>query len=166
MIRARFAVAAAVVALSLPAGASLRAQTPPAPDLHPVLAGRQITPPLHGEAQVQVAWPPVSKREKDSVITKVMVKNVSSGPLRGFKIDQPWYNKGGAVVASGQGVVNGLLQPNEVATITIEVSYKSDMLSNNYLFSHTNGTVKPTKVAKLEAPPAPKAAEKPAPAKK
>jgi hypothetical protein len=152
MIRARFLVAATMVALSLPAGVALRAQTPPAPDLHPVLAGRTITPPLHGEAQVQVVFPPVSKREKETVVTKVQVKNVSSGPLKGFTIDQPWYNKGGAVVASGKGVVNGLFQPNEVQTVTIEVAYHPDMLSNNYLFSHTNGTVKPTKVTKLEAP--------------
>jgi hypothetical protein len=157
MMRARF-LAAAVVALSV-AGGALAAQTPPVPDLHPVLEGRKITPPLHGEAQVQVAWPPVSKRDKDTVVTKVMVKNVSSGPLRGFQIDQPWYNKGGAVVASGKGTITGLFQPNEVATVTIEVPYKTDMLSNNYLFSHVNGTVKPEKVAKLEAPPADKDAK-------
>src|SRR3954453_18606993 len=105
MIRARSVLAATFVALSIPAGAALYAQTPPAPDLHPVLAGRSITPPLRGEAQVQVVWPPVSKREKDTVVTKLQVKNVSSGPLKGFQIDQPWYNKGGAVVASGKGVI-------------------------------------------------------------
>jgi hypothetical protein len=154
MIRARSMLAATFVALSLPAGAALYAQAPPAPDLHPVLAGRTITPPLRGEAQVQVVWPPQSRNEKGIVVTKMQVKNVSGGPIKGLTIDQPWYNKGGAVVASGKGVVNGLLQPNEVQTITIEVPYKSDMLSNNYLFSHTNGTVKPAKVAKMDAPPA------------
>ena len=121
MIRARLVLAATTVALSIPAGVALFAQTPPAPDLHPILAGRSITPPLRGEAQVQVVWPPTSKRDKDSVVTKVQVKNISSGPIKGLEIDQPWYNKGGAVVASGMGVINGLLQPNEVQTITIEV---------------------------------------------
>jgi hypothetical protein len=152
MIRARSLVGATVVAMSIPAGVALRAQTPPVPDLHPILAGRQITPPLHGEAQVEVQWPPQSRRDKDMVVTSVTVKNVSSGPVRGFTIDQPWYNKGGAIVASGKGTISGLLQPNEVQTVKIEVPYKPDMLSNNYLFSHVNGTVKPEKVSKLEAP--------------
>ena len=32
------------------------------------------------------------------------------------------------------------------------------MNANNYNFSHANGTVKPTRVPKLELPPAPKPA--------
>jgi len=156
MNRVRFVVAATVVATSVvAAGAVLTAQTPQAPDLHPILAGRQITPPLRGEATVQVLWPPVSKRDKDNVVTTVRVKNVSTGPIKGFAIDQPWYNKGGAVVASGKGTIAGLFQPNEVQTVTIEVAYKTDMLSNNYIFSHVNGTVKPEKVAKMETPAPP-----------
>ena len=155
MIRARYAIAATVVAMSIPAGVALFAQTPPVPDLQPVLAGRNITPPFKGEAQVEVLWPPQSKREKDTVVTQVRVKNMSNGPLKGFEIDQPWYNKGGAVVASGTGKVDGLLQPNEVQAVTIEVSYHADMLSNNYLFKHANGSVKPEKVAKMEAPAPP-----------
>ena len=155
MNRARFVVAATVVATSVVAGVALTAQTPQAPDLHPILAGRQITPPLRGEATVEVLWPPVSKRDKDNVVTQVRVKNVSNGPIKGFSIDQPWYNKGGAVVASGKGTIMGLFQPNDVQTVTIEVAYKTDMLSNNYIFSHVNGTVKPEKVAKMEAPTPP-----------
>ena len=156
MNRVRFVVAATFVATTVVAAAvALTAQTPQAPDLHPILAGRQITPPLHGEAAVQVLWPPVSKRDKDNVVTTVRVKNVSNGPIKGFSIDQPWYNKGGAVVASGKGTISGLFQPNEVQTVTIEVAYKTDMLSNNYIFSHVNGTVKPEKVAKMDAPAPP-----------
>ena len=151
MIRARF-LAATVVVFGFAAGGALLAQTPPAPDLHPILAGRNFTPPLKGEAQVEVQWPPVSKREGESVVTTVLVKNVSSGPIKNLEIDQPWYNKGGAIVASGKGVVSGMLQPNEVAKVTVEVSYHPDVLSNSYLFSHANGTVKPSKVAKLEMP--------------
>jgi hypothetical protein len=139
-------------------GSAAQTPAPPAPQLTPVLAGRKITPPLRGDAQVQVVWPPVSKRDKDLVVTKLQVKNVSAGPIKGLTIEQPWYNKEGAVSASPRGVINGLLQPNEVQTVTIEVTYKPDMISNNYQFSHANGTVKPMKVAKMEAPAA---AEKP-----
>jgi len=166
MTRARSFVAAAIVALSVPAGAALYAQTPPAPDLHPVLAGRQITPPLRGEATIQVQWPPATHRDKDTVITTVRVKNMSSGPLKGFTVDQPWYNKDGAVVASTKATINGLFQPNDVQSLTLELPYHTGMDRNNYLFSHANGTVKkPETVAKLEMPAADK---KPAaaPAKK
>jgi hypothetical protein len=124
----------------------------PAPQLTPILAGRKITPPLKGEAQIQVVWPIVSKRDKDDVVTKVQVKNLSSGPVKGLTIAQPWYNKAGAISAEPRGVISGLLQPNEVQIITIQVPYKPDMISNNYEFSHANGTVKPLKVAKMEAP--------------
>jgi hypothetical protein len=127
----------------------------PAPQLTPILAGRKITPPLKGEAQIQVVWPIVSKRDKDDVVTKVQVKNLSSEPVKGLTIAQPWYNKGGAISAEPRGVISGLLQPNEVQIITIQVAYKPDMISNNYEFSHANGTVKPMKVAKMEAPAPP-----------
>jgi hypothetical protein len=170
MNRARFAIAAPLTLLAIVVAVAVSAQraqgaqggsaadtaAPPAPQLTPVLAGRKITPPLRGEAQLQVVWPIVSKRDKDLVVTKVQVKNVSSGPIKGLTIDQPWYNKAGAISAQPRGVINGLLQPNEVQTVTIEVTYKPDMISNNYEFSHANGTVKPLKVAKMEAPAAPK----------
>jgi hypothetical protein len=153
MIRARFLVAATCVAMSLPAAVALRAQTPPAPDLQPVLAGRNLTPPLRGEAQIQVQWPPVTHRDKDTIITQIRIKNVSSGPLRGFTVDQPWYNKDGAVVASAKATVTGLFQPNDVQTLTLELPYHAGMDRNNYQFSHANGTVKkPETVAKLDAP--------------
>jgi hypothetical protein len=142
----------AVGAQGAQGGSAAQSASPPAPQLTPVLAGRKITPPLRGEAQVQVVWPPVSRRDKDMVVTTVQVKNVSPGPIKGLTIDQPWYNKNGAVSASPRGVINGLLQPNEVQTVTIEVTYKPDMISNNYQFSHANGTVQPMKVAKMEAP--------------
>ena len=156
MIRARYAIAATVVAMSIPAGVALFAQTPPVPDLQPVLAGRNITPPYKGEAQIQVQWPPATRRDKDTVVTTIKIKNMSPGPLKGFTVDQPWYNKDGAVVASAKATVNGLFQPNDVQTLTLELPYHAGMDRNNYLFSHANGSVKkPETVAKIESPAAP-----------
>ncbi|HEX4346380.1 MAG TPA: hypothetical protein VHZ73_02345 [Vicinamibacterales bacterium] len=155
MIRARFLIAATVVAMSIPAGVALLAQTPPVPDLQPVLAGRNITPPFKGEAQIQVQWPPATHRDKDNVITQIRIKNLTNGPLKGFTVDQPWYDKNGAVVASATVSVNGLFEPNEVQTLTLELPYHTGMDRNNYLFKHANGTVKkPETVAKIDAPAA------------
>ena len=159
MIRARF-VAATVVAFGFAAGGALSAQTPPAPDLHPILAGRTLTPPLKGEASIQVQWPPATRHDKDTVITTIKIKNVSNGPLKGFTVDQPWYNKDGAVVASATATVNGLFQPGEVQTLTLELPYHQGMDRNNYQFKHANGGVKkPETVAKLDVPAADKTAK-------
>ena len=81
-----------------------------------------------------------------------------------MKIDITWYDKGGTVVTGGQGVIAGLLQPGEVQTVRIETPFDSRMATNNFLFSHVNGTVKPKRVAKLDVPKEPAAA--PAAAKK
>ena len=48
--------------------------------------------------------------------------------------------------------INGVLQPQEVQTVKIETPWKAGMSSNNYQFSHANGTIKPHRVPKMEAP--------------
>jgi hypothetical protein len=168
MNRARFlaaALASTALGLALAGPAALAQSTTQgatAADLHPILAGRNITPPLRGEAQVDIVWPPQTRRDKDIVVTRFQVKNVSKEPIARFTVDIPWYGKDGSLVTAAKGVVNGLLQPNEVQVITVETAYNPLMVSNNYLFSHLNGSVKPNKVAKMEAPaPAAKAPAKP-----
>ena len=159
MNRARVAVAATFVASTLLTTAALAAQATQAPNLQPVLAGRKFTPPLRGEALVDFTAP-ATKREKDLVVTRFQVKNVSTGPIARLTIAETWYDKGGAVVTGGKGVINGLLQPGEVQTIMIETPYNSKMASNQFIFTHAQGTVKPNKVAKMDAPPKEAAAKK------
>jgi hypothetical protein len=163
MHRLRFALAATLVSTTLGAAVAL-AQAPTTS----VLAGKKFTPPLKGEAMIEFTAP-VTKREKEMVVTRIQVKNVSSGPIARLAIAETWYDKGGAIVAGGKGTINGLLQPNEIQMVTIETPYSAKMNGNQYLFSHVNGTVKPHKVTKLDGSgtdaKAP-AAKKAAPAKK
>jgi hypothetical protein len=154
MIRARVAFGATFVVTLLAAGTAL-AQT--APEMKPILAGKKITPPIRGEALVDFTAP-VTKREGPNVVTRVTVRNASLAPIPRLTIAETWYDKGGATVVASKGMVNGLLQPGEVQTITITTPWNAKMLSNNYNFSHANGAVKPNKVAKLEDPNAPAAA--------
>jgi hypothetical protein len=167
MTRARVAFAATLVAASL-AGAELVAQTVQAPQLEPILAGRKFTPPVKGQADVEYTAPKTTRNFKnDSVVTQITVRNISQQPIARLRIDEVWYEKGGSVLTAGRGVINGVLQPQEIQTVTIETPFKQGMSSNNYQFSHANGTIKPHKVTKLEAPKdgaAPAAA--PPPAKK
>jgi hypothetical protein len=166
MHRARYAFAATLVTLFT---GTLLAQT--APPMTSVLAGKKLTPPIKGQADVDFVKP-VSKREKDMVVTKIQVKNMSAQPIPRLTITETWYDAGGATVAGGKGTINGLLQPGEVQTITIETPFNAKMKANNWNFSHANGTVKPHQVTKLgdekdaKTPAAKTATAKPAPKKK
>jgi hypothetical protein len=149
MNRARFAVAATLLT-AVYAGAALAAQVQ-APPMSPVLAGKKITPPLKGEALVEFTQP-VTKAipGKSIVVTTIKVRNSSLAPIARLQVSETWYDKGGAIVAGGRGTINGLLQPGEIQTITIETPYNAKMSSNNWNFTHANGSVKPAKVKTLE----------------
>jgi hypothetical protein len=149
------AVAATLISTTMFAGVAGAAQA--APQLEPVLAGRKITPPLKGEATVEFTQP-VTKAlpGQNKVETTIKVKNVSPAPIARLQVSETWYDTAGAIVAGGKGTVNGLLQPGEVTTITISTPYNAKMKSNNWNFTHANGTVKPAKVKSIDDPNAPK----------
>jgi hypothetical protein len=149
MNRARIALAATLVATAFVG--DVIGQTPQAPPMKSVLAGRKFTPPIKGEANVEYTAP-VTKREKEMVVTRITVRNASVGPIPRLTIDETWYDKGGVVVTGGKGIVQGLLQPGEIQVVTIETPFNAKMTSNNYQFGHANGTVKPVRVPKLEMP--------------
>jgi len=150
MNRARVAFGATFVTTLLAAGTAL-AQTPQAPEMRQVLAGKTFTPPIKGEAVIEYTAP-VTKREKDNVVTRITVRNAATAPVPRLTVAETWYDKGGAIVTGGKGMINGLLQPGEIQTITIETPYNAKMSSNNFNFSHANGTVKPQRVPKLDVP--------------
>jgi hypothetical protein len=149
MIRARFVFAAAFAVASLTAGAVF-AQAVQAPDLKPILAGKKFTPPVRGEAKVDFA-PGGQKREGTVVITKYQVKNTMQAPIARLKIAETWYDKGGAVVSAGEGVVEGMLQPGAVATLEVRTPIDPKMTASKLQFTHANGAVAPNRVAKLDS---------------
>ena len=163
MNRARFFFAAALVGAGLVG--PVPAQTPQAPQLTPVLAGRNIKPPFKGNAAVDFARP-VRSKEGDLVIEKIQVKNMTNAPIARLTIDETWYDKGGATIGGGKGILKGLLQPGEIQTVTVESPYNAKYSANQYRFSHANGGITPKQVTKLEGETAAKpAAAKPAAAK-
>jgi hypothetical protein len=149
MNRARFALAATLTGACLVAGPALAEQATQAPPMQSVLAGKKFTPPLKGEAQIQMSKA-TTKKEKDLVVTTFQVKNMSKGPIARLTCDETWYDEKGTVVGGGKGVISGMLQPNEVQTMRVESAWNPKMESNNYNFSHPNGTVKAKQVANLE----------------
>jgi hypothetical protein len=154
MIRARYALAAAL-GVSLTA-AAVSAQAP-APKFTPILGGKAFTAPIRGEAEVEYTRP-IVKREKDLVVDEVTVKNISKAPIARLTVESIYYDKAGAVIAGGKNFV-GMLQPGEVQTVRVETPFRAGMNTSNYKFTHANGGVKPTRVDKLENPAAAAAAK-------
>jgi hypothetical protein len=161
MNRARLTLAATLVCASFVAA---HAQTPAAPPMTSVLAGKKFTPPFKGQAEIDFTKP-VTKNEKGMVTTTIMVKNNANGPLLRLTVDETWYDAGGGLVTGGKGIINRL-EAGEIGTIKIETPYNAKMKANNYNFTHANGTIKPHVVAKLSAAGDKEPAAKPAAKKK
>jgi len=148
MIRARFGFAVALAVATMTA-VPVFAQAPDVSQLKPILGDKKFVPPVKGQATLDIKWPPTTKKLKDMVVTTIEVKNTSPGPIARVTVDETWYDKGGNTIAGGKGIISGLLQPDEVQTVTIETPWKVGMLSNNYNFSHVNGTIKPNRVKEI-----------------
>jgi hypothetical protein len=114
-------------------------------------APRRLVAPVRGDAAVEITTPD-TRVVGDNVVTKLRVKNVSSGPIAGFKIDENWFK--GSEALSGDSYRHARpLQVNEVIEITLTVP-RSRVVGarNQYQFSHANGAVKPTTVKTLDLP--------------
>jgi len=153
MNRARLASAALVVGSVMFTGAVIAAQVTQAPPMQSVLSGKKFPPPIRGEATVEIVQP-VTKAQpgKNLVQTTIKLRNASTAPIARLQVTETWYDKGGTVVATSRAAINGLLQPQEVQTLTIDTPYSTKLSSNNWNFTHANGTVKIAKVKSLDAP--------------
>jgi uncharacterized protein YcfL len=133
----RTLMAVAIAALMMVAGFGSRA------------AAQRLQPALHGEAEVAMTNP-VVKREGKTIVTTMKVKNLSKQPIAGFKLEEFWYDAKGTIVNGDTFRYPKPLQPDEIIEVKLTDTVTGKEQRNNYKFSHANGTVKPTKVAKLE----------------
>ncbi len=107
--------------------------------------------PLKGEAQVQILNPQ-SKQEGNIYVTRIKVKNVSKGPLIGFKADEYWYSaKGDTVSGSPTFRHPKPFMPGEVIEVVLRSPWNTQMSRNLRVFAHLNGSVKATIVKALKA---------------
>ena len=159
MNRARHLSFATVASAICVGGLTLFAQTttapatttaPKAPEMKSVLAGKKFMPPIRGEATVDFVKSP-TKREGQTLVTKIQVKNTSAGPIPRLTVDETWYDKKNNLIPGGKGVINGLLQPGEVQTMEIRTPVNPDMSTSMLQFSHANGTVKTHATSSLTA---------------
>lgn len=139
-------LAAAGVALLVPGLAA--GQDKPGGQAAP--AARKLVSPVRGTATIDYTAPQ-AKRDGNFVVTTFKVKNTSSAPIAGFKVDEFWYDKAGnAVTGAPTFRHRAPLQPGQVIEVTLKVPVNPQMSRNSYQFSHQNGDVKPNRVAKLE----------------
>jgi hypothetical protein len=127
-----------------PAASAPAAKAPP-----PVApAAKKWKEPLKGTAVIQVLRP-VVKVQGGDVVTKLSVKNISYGPIGGFRVDEYWYDKGGELVGGGTERLKRLFLPDEVITFELRSPKNAKMDRNSYQFSHANGKVKAEMVRKF-----------------
>ena len=158
MTRARFAIVATLVGASIAGAAATPVLAQKAPEFKSVLAGRKVDPPFKGQADVEFV--PASKRNGDTVVTTIKVKNLAAGPIARLTIDETWFDKGGNIVGGSKGALEKMLAPGAVDTITIQTPWNKNMNGNSWNFSHANGTIKPKKVKSFDAAKEPPAAKK------
>jgi hypothetical protein len=104
--------------------------------------------PIRGSAEIQYLKP-VSKRDKDMIVTTIQVKNVSAGPIARLTIEEFWYDKAGNPVTGDKQFLKKPLMQGETATIVLNTPTNKAMDRNSFKFSHQNGDIKPKLVPKL-----------------
>jgi len=144
--------AAVLLATSALAGqAKPAAATPAAKPGAPTApaAPAKFVPPIRGEAAVNMTKP-VTKREKDEVVTTFKVKNPSAtGSIAGLKVSEFWYDKDGNPVSGDEFRYRKPLLPGEVIDVELRSPVNPKMARSQYKFEQANGAIKPQVVAKF-----------------
>jgi hypothetical protein len=141
------ALAAAIGFVIAPAAL---AQTPP-PAAPAAQAPRKLISPIRGEATVEYTAPNTS-RKGGNVVTTMVIKNTSTGPVAGFRLEESWADKSGNLAGGDVYRHPKPFMPGEVITVTLTTPANPRMTSNSFNFVHANGTVKPKRVPKIEVP--------------
>ncbi|MGE3840488.1 MAG: hypothetical protein AB7I50_02760 [Vicinamibacterales bacterium] len=136
-------VAAAATWMSIVGGAPASAQAPAAAPARP-----RLVAPIKGVAEIGFLKP-VVKVVGNEVVTTMKIKNLSTGAIAGLKIDEFWYDTAGNMLPGDSERVRQPLQPGQVIDVELRTPKNANMKSNNYQFSHANGTIKPKVLDKL-----------------
>ena len=152
MRRLAFTSAALLCALALSApvfaqAAKADAKPAVAQAPSPELVKARMRPPVKGTAYVDFMTVS-SKAVKNEIVTQLKIKNTSTAPIIGLKVDQYFY-AGKQEVSAGTGRVRNPIAPGEVVDLTISSPTKPGITGNQMMFSHANGQVKPKSVKKF-----------------
>ena len=124
------------------------------PSMRTLLANEgdsRLVATMRGPGQIGYL-PPVTSREGNAIVTVFRIKNISTGALAGFKVDEFWYDSDGETVTGDSHRMRRPFLVDEVIEITLRVPRNSRMNRSNYEFSHQNGEIKATLLESVEEP--------------
>jgi len=105
--------------------------------------------PVRGTATIGMLKP-VTKVVGDEVVTKIKLKNMSTGAIALLRIDEYWYDKQGTMLPGDTQRVKKPILPGEVVEIELKVPKNPKFFQNQYKFSHANGDIKVESLKKIE----------------
>jgi hypothetical protein len=119
------------------------APAPPSPEL----IKARMRPPVKGTAYVELIKG-TAKRVGNEIQNTHKVKNISSAPIVGLRIDEYFY-AGQKEASTGSGRLRTALAPGEIADISTAALWQPGITGSQLQFSQANGPVKPTAVKKF-----------------
>lgn len=131
----------AFVAASVAAGQTK--PTPPAP--------ARFVAPVKGIAEINHTAPATKLDQKaNEVVTTMRVKNIATGAIAGFKVEEYWWDKASNPVTGNSYRHPKPLLPGEIITVTMKTPKDPKMFRNSYQFSHANGQIRNKAVKKID----------------
>jgi hypothetical protein len=119
------------------------APAPPSPEL----VRARMRPPVKGTAYIEYIKSAPRQVGKE-IQNKIRVKNVSSAPIVGLRIDEFFY-VGQKEAAAGNFRLRHALAPGEIADLPTAALYVSGINASQMMFTHANGKVDPKAVKKF-----------------
>jgi hypothetical protein len=135
-------VSSTVLAQSKPAAAAAPAQATQA-------TKAKWVPPVRGLATIGMLKP-VTKVEKGEVVTRLKIKNLSTGSIALLRVDEYWYDKQGNMLPGATERIRKPILPGQVVDVTLRVPKNDKFFQNQYKFSHANGEIKVEQLKKIE----------------
>ena len=106
---------------------------------------------IRGPGQVGYLQP-VSRRQRNEMVTTFRVQNTSTNALAGFTVDEFWYDRAGDTVAGGSFRMPKPFLPGQIIEVQIRIPRDRRMTRNNYEFSHKNGVIETTLFEEMDEP--------------
>ena len=108
-----------------------------------MLAGKKFTPPVRGEALVEFTQPVTKPLPgKNMVQTTIKVRNASPAPIARLQVTETWYDKAGAHRHQRPRRHQRPAPAGRDSDDRHRHAVQRQDDSNNWNFTHANGTVK------------------------
>jgi hypothetical protein len=114
----------------------------------PAVAKARMSTPVKGTAWIELIQGQPKKVGAD-IVTVTKVKNVSTGPIAGLRVDEFWYNSKLAQISGTTERVRAPIAPGEIIEITTKSPVKPDLYRSQLSFVHANGKIQAKPVKKF-----------------